>query len=205
MSPVTIATGDVQVLKGKGFPKSPRSSPDDPESYGDLYIQFRVENVRQEEPLTLEERQQLRYLLEKLQGKKPEKSRGRKSRKGNHKNFADEKSADEHSGVHMKEKNEKPNPSIHRLIQGNLADFGRATGIACIQRDEHTPSSDDDYYFENRGGFPFGMGASTFFQSSQNGDGRTRSFYFGSGSSHPFFGGGSPSGDDDAHTQCQQM
>jgi DnaJ-class molecular chaperone len=202
-SPVAIASGDAHVLRGKGFPKSPQADPEDPDSYGDLYIQFRVEGIRQKQPLTMEERQELRYLLEKLQGKRTKKPRHRKFKKNRQslddKEASGSSSTDQDESAKNKMKN-KNDASIHRLIPGKISDFGRATGTARIQRDEH---ESEDEYFESRAGHPFGTGASTFFQSN-SGDGRTRGFYFGNTSANPFFGGGGPD-DNDAQSQCQQM
>merc|ERR1712166_1510988 len=61
--PITIRTGDVQVLKGRGMPK--RNTNDE---FGDLYIQYRVEMPKSKsgKALTEEEYMELSRLLTKL-------------------------------------------------------------------------------------------------------------------------------------------
>jgi len=233
-----IVTGDVQVLKGRGFPKSPHVDPEDLQNHGDLYIQFRVEDIQQRESLTREESQDLRYLLEKIQGKKPSKQSIRKKDHPSKKKTKnriqpdhDDEKKDAESGLFAsssssasssKEGNRRegsttttnnshrPHDTIHRLIPGRIADFGRATGTARVQHDDDHHDSREEEFFERSGGYPFGNGASTFFQSSTMGGG-TRSFFFGgngngggSTASNPFFGS-LDDDDDGAQTQCQQM
>jgi DnaJ-class molecular chaperone len=63
---VWIQTGDVHVLKGEGMPKSDSTS-----NFGDLYVQFRVvmPKASSADRLSVEEREQLGHLLDKLEGK----------------------------------------------------------------------------------------------------------------------------------------
>jgi DnaJ-class molecular chaperone len=63
-TPQWIQTGDVHVLKGEGMPKRGETG-----KFGDLYIQYRVEMPSKSSPavLSLEERNQLKHLLGKLQ------------------------------------------------------------------------------------------------------------------------------------------
>ncbi len=228
--PLAIATGDVQVLKGRGFPKSAQG-----DEYGDLYIQFRVETPKQTHPLSDEERQQLRYLLEKLQGKKTSLKKKRSSKtesttKTRIKTTATTSGVDATTNTTTTKTKHKIAPSIdkepesseseesitlHCLVPGKVSDFGRATGISkIIHHDDHGHGQDygpddDDYDYLGQGGAgggfpfaPFGSGTSTFFQQSQDGR-RSRSFYFGN---HPFFGENSDVGTENgAHSQCQQM
>lgn len=241
-TPIMIAMGDVQVLKGKGFPKGPHG-----DEYGDLYIQFRVDmpkphkssrgnHPHHHHPLNHDERQQLRQLLEKLQGKKSTTSTTTTSNTKINNNKKS-KRRKEKSNETMPQNNvpsDAPKVSplsssssssdgqankeivVHRLQVGKSSDFGRATGIAKIQRDDHHDDhhhdDDDDEFLghEGRFSFPFGSGTSTFFQHSSGG-GPSRSsssFYFGS---HPhFFGQGDTNAatdgmDDGIPPQCQQM
>lgn len=65
-----IQTGDVHVLKGEGMPK--RDATPSACEFGDLYVQFRVEmpKAANADRLSVDERAQLRKLLQKLEGKK---------------------------------------------------------------------------------------------------------------------------------------
>lgn len=183
-TPIPIQTGDVQVLKGKGFPKSPRG-----DEYGDLYIQFNVEmpgtgrrgsktSTSVLQRLTPKERDQLSALLAKLQGHKQRRQQ-------------------------LNRKKEQLSKGIHSLEAAAASDFGRASGTAKIE-----PDAEHSHYFDDEASGPFGNGSSTFFSQSfggPGGGGGTRSFFFGPGGmpGNPFQQPG-PTGDD-GNVECQQM
>jgi DnaJ-class molecular chaperone len=186
ISPVMIRDGDVQVLKGRGMPKDSNRS-----SFGDLYIQFRVEDVlsqsrtaggRRSDPstnLTDEEREELARLLQKLEGRKE--------------TFSASTNPDgieylETSTIHMLGKASKDNSDD---------DVDSATAVGMDHEEMH------------QGGVPPGF-ASMFGNSN---GGAHQQFFFSSASdlgSNPFFGntGSSPFGADrqsDESVQCSQM
>jgi len=70
-APIVIRSGDVHVLKGEGMPK-PASGNSRGGTYGDLYVQYKVEMPSAAagagEKLTIEERDELDRLLRKLEG-----------------------------------------------------------------------------------------------------------------------------------------
>jgi DnaJ-class molecular chaperone len=141
-----IQTGDVHVLKGEGMPK-----PGERDSFGDLYVQYRVEMPTQQavNSLTNDEREQLGTLLGKLDG-----------------NNLD--------NIGRKEKN-----NVRLMQKASPADFGRASGPFCMEKNEET---DDRRYH--------------------------RQFHFSSGNSFSFGGFGGRQDDfdgDDSNVQCQQM
>jgi DnaJ-class molecular chaperone len=98
-----IQTGDVHVLKGEGMPK-----PGERDSFGDLYVQYRVEMPTQQavNSLTNDEREQLGTLLGKLDGI----------------NFDNK--------VGKKEKN-----NVRLMQKASPADFGRASGPFCMEKE----------------------------------------------------------------------
>ena len=63
--PIVIKDGDVHVLKGHGMPKSMHGH-----EFGDLYVQYKVVNpqAKGSNSLSAEEREQLGFLLDKLEG-----------------------------------------------------------------------------------------------------------------------------------------
>jgi DnaJ-class molecular chaperone len=185
ISPVMIRDGDVQVLKGRGMPKDSNRS-----SFGDLYIQFRVEDVlsqsratggRRSDPstnLTDEERKELARLLQKLEGRKE--------------TFSASTNPDgieylETSTIHMLGKASKDNDGDD--------DVDSATAVGMEHEEMH------------QGGVPPGF-ASMFGNSHGSSQ-----FFFSSASdlgSNLFFGntGSSPFGADrqsDESVQCRQM
>jgi DnaJ-class molecular chaperone len=231
-APLVIATGDVQVLPGRGFPKTTSrghhaSKKDDhghDVEYGDLYIQFRVEmptspsssGSTKQHPLSVEEREDLRRLLEKLQGKRSSSSsrtsrRTKKTKSKTNKPSASTASTsrseveedDDKQDDSTKAKTTRTTPPPLRLIPGRVSDFGRKTGTARVQTDDqhhhdhaaHHHDEEDHSFFG--GHHPFGSGSSTFFQQGEQQG--SRSFYFGG--SHPFAGDDGEAGD----TQCKQM
>jgi len=220
--PLVIATGDVQVLKGRGFPKSAHG-----EEYGDLYIQFRVEMPKSssssssssssgQHPLSHEERNQLRRLLEKLQGKRTKKTK-KQRHKSKSKEMGDDASLNEQEPTTESsvESGGGESSQIHRLVPGKVSDFGRATGTARWHMDDedhhdlhhHHYGDDDDDNGSGMFGHAFspfgGMGSSSSFFAGQSGeDGHTRRFYFGN---HPFLGEDNEPGADQPHTECQTM
>ena len=175
VSPLLIRTGDVQVLKGRGMPK--RNQPDE---FGDLYVQYRVEmpDAKSGDILTESEKAELSRILTKLQGTKTKHSKNRRQRK---------KASD----------SEQEDDSIHILQPAKAEDFGRASGKVILDDDEgssHAGSGlHDDFH-------PFASSGSSFFHSG--GTGGSSRFYFGH-SGNAFGMGGNDN--DDGNVQCQQM
>lgn len=223
--PVVIQNGDVHVLKGEGMPKRTKldmtwsetyythgqdqdyEEPINDEAYlqercemfGDLYVQYVVEmpNAQQHhlQNLSLEERETLARLLDKLQGR--DRDGGQKM-----------------PMPQSKQSHPKSIPAARHLQKAKASDFGRASGIATPMRDDDGNMMDDlDGAHDDNG--PFSGSSSSSSSSS-----RTFHQYFTSGGpffsrgSFPFMGSSSSSnggsfashgGNDEGDVQCQQM
>lgn len=135
---VWIQTGDVQVIKGEGMPKR-----DSTTEFGDLYVHFHVDlpNTTSAGRLTAEERELLRGLLRKMEGKKTLKSPAPKS-----------------------------DAEVKVLEKAKLADFGKASGTFRPKRappeDTRQRGPGSFYWSSNKG---FG-GSNPFFGGSPAGD-----------------------------------
>jgi DnaJ-class molecular chaperone len=190
--PCLIQTGDVQVLKGQGMPKRHHRHShhvdDDGDNkdnftFGDLYVQYRVElpkaSAKSQLSLSEDERNELGRLLRKVQG------------------------TERQAHIAKSKKNDATNDEVNYLQLATRGDFGRASGPVIMEEDHHPVDDDGDgeELFQN----PFG---STFFQRS-NSNGGSSSFYFGSSSfgTNPFGGGsGGPGQEEDgSNVQCNQM
>jgi hypothetical protein len=194
-----IRTGDVHVLKGQGMPKDETGR-----AFGDLYVVYEVEmpsaaassnqhRTRNRRgggaaPLTLDERQELKRLLSKLEGRDQHQDDGGY--------FDASKGPDTTSS------------SALRLKRAHAKDIGRASGVpppsmSSGDGDDHHLRDDDQghpfrRHFEQHGPF----GSRFFFSSSGNAPGAGPS-----SSSPPFFGmpGFDPDGEDGEGVQCRQM
>jgi DnaJ-class molecular chaperone len=117
-----IQTGDVHVLKGEGMPK-----PGQVDSFGDLYVQYRVEMPSQKavNSLTSDEREHLETLLGKLDGNVEK--------------------------VNKKDKN------VRLMQKASPADFGRASGPFRLEEEnEETDRRHRQFHFSNGSSFSFG-------------------------------------------------
>jgi DnaJ-class molecular chaperone len=128
-----IQTGDVHVLKGEGMPK-----PGERDSYGDLYVQYKVVMPTQEavNALTSDEREQLGTLLGKLEGNK---------------------------NVNKRAESDK---NVRFMEKASPADFGRASGPFRVDtegyEEEHSrrtfPFGQRQFHFANGSNFFGGFG-----------------------------------------------
>jgi hypothetical protein len=185
--PIMICDGDVHVLKGKGMPK--RRPGGDGIEFGDLYVQYKVEMPLTKENaaatagknkgghLTMDERIQLKKLLDKLEGRKT--------------------STAESSSVFKSPSAEEP-----CLEVASALDFGRASGPFVSDHDheddDHLQRDDEDGGHHS----PFGPRAGRNFQYFSSGSSPGRGFH----QHQHFFGQGSQDGEDDgSNVQCQQM
>jgi len=199
--PITIQTGDVQVLKGKGMPKRNRNG-----EFGDLYIQYRVEmpqnsnsahanaNTDTDNALTNEEYKELARLLSKL-----DDNNG--SRDTNASRRTKSQNRRMHKTEERGEREQLPPPKIYSLQQAKPSEFGIASGKVELEEDDggfHEDHGEEHHPFASSffGGQGFGGGGARGFSQ--------QSFHFGAG--NPFGGGyGGNPGDDDGNVQCQQM
>ena len=143
--PMTIRTGDVHVLKGRGMPKRNQNG-----EFGDLYVQYRVDMPQSPRashagsPLTQEEYTELSRLLSKLDENSQKANRGKKSR-------------------------HKPEDNIqtHSLKKAKPSDFGTASGRVSFEQEEG-PGFHEDQNFNPFGNF-FGGQAQHFQFGSPGG------------------------------------
>eukprot|EP00978_Attheya_sp_CCMP212_P028413 scaffold98007_cov38-Attheya_sp.AAC.2 len=184
--PIMIRDGDVHVLKGKGMPKS-RPGGDGIE-FGDLYVQYKVEMPLAKENaaagknkgghLTMEERIQLKKLLDTLEGRAISTAEAASS------------SSSSSSSV-----SESPPAEEPCLEVASASDFGRASGPFVSERD----NEDDSHLQRDEDG---GHSPSRNFQYFSSGSFPGRGFH----QHQHFFGQGSQDDKDDgSNVQCQQM
>ncbi|KAL7576274.1 hypothetical protein ACA910_018099 [Epithemia clementina (nom. ined.)] len=178
--PILIKDGDVHVMKGYGMPKDLHGH-----EFGDLYVQYHVvvPQIRSSSTtsssagsLSMEEREQLGHLLDKLEGvsRPPLLSSTTIKTDGN-----------ESGGV--------KGATTLQLKKGVASDFGFASGqpdlsSSAFSSDETSPPGVHEEFDDS----PFSGARSQFFFSS-------------GASSHPFFGMRRDEEDMDGNMQCQQM
>jgi DnaJ-class molecular chaperone len=164
--PIMIRDGDVHVLKGKGMPK--RRPGGDGIEFGDLYVQYKVEMPLAKENavggknkaghLSMEEKIQLKKLLDKLEGRA----------------ISTTESASSSSGF------KSPLAEEPCLEVASASDFGRASGPFVSERD----NEDDSHLQRDEDG---GASSSRNFQYFSSGSFPGRGFhqhqhFFGQGS-----------------------
>ncbi|MGK3751949.1 MAG: DnaJ-class molecular chaperone [Bacillariaceae sp.] len=173
--PITIRTGDVQVLKGRGMPK--RNTNDE---FGDLYIQYRVDMPKSKsgKALTEEEYRELSRLLTKLD------EHGGGNDRRNRKSMSRRHNKDE------QQQQPEIKPKMYSLKEAKPSDFGTASGKV-VWEDEDGMGGDGGSH-DNRGD-EFHQFGSSFFQRGS------------SASGSPFGGMGGGFNPDDGNVQCQQM
>jgi len=207
-TPITIRTGDVQVLKGRGMPKRNKNG-----EFGDLYVQYRVEmpqnskgssaRAAQGQSLTNAEYQELSRLLSKLESGSPSARSDIATRR---KKFRDRRNNHHTTKADGEGQEQRIPPKIHALKEARPSDFGTASGRIDLEENDGGFHEDhgDDYHPFASGFFggPQGFGSSRGFSQ----------FHFGGpgGGGNPFGAGGSPFGGpggdgDDGNVQCQQM
>lgn len=173
--PITIRTGDVQVLKGRGMPK--RNTNDE---FGDLYIQYRVEMPKSKsgKALTEEEYMELSRLLTKL-----DENGGGHNRR-NRKSMSRRHNKDE-----QQQQQAEIKPKMHSLKEAKPSDFGTASGKVVWEDEDGMGGGGGSH---DNGGDEFHQFGSSFFQR-------------GSSASGSPFGGMGGFNPDDGNVQCQQM
>jgi DnaJ-class molecular chaperone len=151
--PITIRTGDVQVLKGRGMPK--RNTNDE---FGDLYIQYRVEMPKSKsgKALTEEEYMELSRLLTKL-----DENRGGNNRR-NRQSMSRRHNKDE------QQQQAEIKPKMYSLKEAKPSDFGTASGKVVWEDEDGMGGGGSSH--DNHGD-EFHQFGSSFFQRGSSASG----------------------------------
>ena len=159
--PIIVRSGDVHVLKGEGMPKLARGNSRGG-SYGDLYVQYKVEMPSAASGagsnLTIEERDELDRLLRKLEGSSS--------------------NASVQGTELMGEEIDADGNKIRYMQKASAEDYGRASGPFETNEhhhgEEHLHGDDEDMnnsFFQAFGGRGFPTSGFHYYSSSGHQDG----------------------------------